>query len=109
MSLIEIVKETAGTVLEAISENPVVAAGAAAGTLAIGGGAFWLRKRSKAKKAAIQQAIVAKKEADTQQAIAEGKLHISEVPPINGVHKAAQEAVVKLDGQTGGAVLGIAK
>lgn len=109
MSLIEIVKETAGTVLEAISENPVVAAGAAAGTLAIGGGAFWLRKRSKAKKAAIQQAIVAKKEVDTQQAIAEGKLQISEVPPINGAHKDAQEAVVKLDGQTGGVILGIAK
>lgn len=97
MSLIEIVKETAGTVLEAISENPVVAAGAAAGTLAIGGAAFWLRKRSKAKKAAAQQSL------------AEGKRHISEVPPINEAHNAAQEAVVKLDGQTDGVVLGIAK
>jgi len=108
MSLIDIVKETAGTVLEAISENPVVAAGVAVGAVAVTGGGLWFNKRRKAKKATAA-AIAEKKAADTAAAIAEGKLVLTEAPPINAEHSAAQAAVVKLNEQHGGVIPGAAK
>lgn len=50
MSFLDAVKEVLNVAVEAVKENPVVAAGCVVGAVAVGGGIVYLRKRNGAQK-----------------------------------------------------------
>lgn len=52
MSFLDTLKELAGTVVEAVKENPVAAAAIGGGVLVVGGGSIYAKRRYAAHKAA---------------------------------------------------------
>jgi len=52
MSFLDTLKEIAGTVVEAVKENPVAAAAIGGGVLVVGGGSIYAKRRYAAHKAA---------------------------------------------------------
>lgn len=81
MSFAEVVKETVGSVVEAIQENPITAAAIAGGAVVVGGGVWFWRKRKIKKNAVDVKATIA----HLEQVAAAGN------PALAAAHAAAAE------------------
>jgi len=101
MAILDILKETLGTVLEAAKENPVAAAGIAAGAATLGGGAVYLRNRSKKKKAAVLNT----KRVQELRSQVDAAVEAGHQAAPTKVAEAAKASVMHLDTITDGAVL----
>lgn len=58
MSFLDAVKEVLNVAVEAVKENPVVAAGCVVGAVAVGGGVVYLRKRKGNQKKAAEAQLL---------------------------------------------------